>query len=270
MNYWKDKIILITGASSGIGAEFARQMSVEAKKIILLARREEKLIEIKDELKCEAEVLICDLNLKEQKGEFLGVNQVREFIESNKIDILINNAGLGSFGYFDEIEKDQEESIINVNVMASTLIAQSIIKQMRKRRCGAIISVASVASFQPIPLMATYSASKAFNFIQGQALRSELKSFNVRVINLCPGPVDTEFGGVARVPGTVTGGGRTSKVKVVKDALDGLNKNKAFVVPGISAKFLAIFSRYLPEYITSKIVLFMLMPTYKKSRELND
>lgn len=267
MEYLKNKIVLITGASSGIGREFAVQFSKFVKEVIILARREDRLHELESELNCASRILVADLKLSEKNETHLGLKEVTEFIKNNQIDILVNNAGLGSFGYFEKLEKNQELSIIDVNVRATTELAHSVIPQMKARRSGAIISVASIASFQPIPLMATYAASKAFNYIQGQALRAELKDFGVRVVNLCPGPVETEFGGVARVPGTATGGSRISVQKVVSDTLQALQKNRPFVIPGISAKFLALISSIFPKFISAVIVLKLLLPALKKSAE---
>lgn len=265
MNYIVNKVVLISGASSGIGREFAVQVSKHAKEVIVLARREDRLKELEAELKCATRILVADLKLAKKNETHLGLKEVSEFIANNHIDILVNNAGLGSFGYFEELEEHQDLDIIDVNVVATTKLAYSVIPQMKARKSGAIINVSSVAAFQPIPLMTTYAASKVFNYFQAQGLRAELKEFGVRVLALCPGPVETEFGGVARVPGTATGGSRISVEKVVSDTLGALQKNRSFVIPGISAKFLALSASIFPKFISSKIVLKLLLPALRKS-----
>ena len=254
---------LITGASAGIGEKFARELHARGANVILVARRANKLMELCEELHKEransARFLVADLG--KQNSEDL--NRVLEFIKANPIDILVNNAGVGSFGFFESLPIERELEIVQLNVYATTAIAHACIKGMKDRKFGAVISTASIAAFQPLPYMATYAASKAFNFVQTVALREELKSFNVRVLTVCPGPTQTEFFGVARVPGTATGVKRDSVETVVLQSLAALEKNKAFIVTGGRSKLMSLASRFFPTSFSTWLVKKCLDPVMK-------
>lgn len=256
---------LITGASAGIGKEFAIQMHAKGASVILLARREEQLKNICHELNqiraSSASYLVADLS--DISG---GLESVKKFIRSATIDIFVNNAGIGSFGFFEELPIERELEIVGLNTFATTALAHECLKGMKQRKFGAYISVASIAAFQPLPYMATYSASKAFNFIQTMALREELKKFNVRALTVCPGPTQTEFFGVARVPGTMSGGARDSVETVVSQSLAALEKNRAFVVTGFRSKLMSLASRFFPKTFSTWLVKKSLDPVMRVAR----
>jgi short-subunit dehydrogenase len=238
------KTALITGGSAGIGAEFARQLHRRGCNVWLVARRAENLAALARELNRmragSARFDVVDLSNREDLDQLLALIPTRE------VDILINNAGRGSFGHFESIKLETEAELIATNVLASTLIAHAVIPQMKARRAGAILSVSSVAGFQPLPYMATYSATKAFNVVQAMALRHELRAFGIRVVTLCPGPTETEFAGVARIEGHITGSKRDPVELVVREAIRALERDRAFIVPGIRAAFMSLGSRLLP------------------------
>jgi short-subunit dehydrogenase len=266
----KNQTILITGASSGIGAEFAVQFAAKGANLVLCARRLsdlEKLAQsLREQYQIKVSVLAVDLTNYNDSDKLLGLNSLAEYIKSNELNGLVNNAGCGSFGYFEELDLEIERRMIRLNIEATIVLAHAIIPQLKQRRSGLIISVSSVAAFQPLPLMATYAATKAFNFVHSMALRSELAEFGVRVHTLCPGPTATEFGGVARVPGTMTGGFRDSVQDVVSATLKSVTKNKGFVIPGWRSFIMSLSSRFLPTGLTCFLVLRALLPAYKMSK----
>ena len=241
------KRALITGGSAGIGAEFARQLHARGCDVWLVARRAERLEETARSLNAarpgSASWTAIDLSAPAgpgSLGELLGA------IPAERVDILINNAGRGSFGPLEEIDRAVEAEVIATNVLASTLIAHAVIPQMKSRKNGAIVAVSSVAGFQPLPYMATYAGSKAFNVVQAIALRHELRPFGIRVLAVCPGPTETEFAGVARIEGHITGSKRDPVEAVVQTALTALEKDRAFIVPGARAALMSLGSRLLP------------------------
>ena len=197
----QDKKALITGASAGIGAEFAKQLHAKGCKLVLVARREELLRQISEELNNirsdSVEYRAIDLTDRSEAG----LKSLLSYIENIEIDILVNNAGRGSFGHFNVLDREVEEEIVHLNVIAPLLLAHKVIPQMKKRRAGDIVTISSIAGFQPLPYMASYAASKAFNYSHSLGLRYELKQFGINVLTVCPGPTNTEFAGVARVPG---------------------------------------------------------------------
>lgn len=267
---FNNQTFLITGASSGIGAEFAKQLAEKGANLVLCARRVTELenlaIQLREKNSVTVDVIGIDLTTYSDSGNLLGIDSLVQYIQTNTIHGLVNNAGCGSFGYFEELDLEKERTMIRLNIEATTILAHAIIPQLKKRRAGLIISVSSVAAFQPLPLMATYAATKAYNFVHSMALRTELSEFGVQVLTLCPGPTATEFGGVARVPGTMTGGFRDRVEDVVQSALRSASKNRAFVIPGWRSYFMSLSSRCLPKVLTCYFVLKALLPAYKISK----
>jgi len=243
---------LITGASAGIGAEFARQLHAEGCRVILVARRaallEALALRLNEIRPGSASVLVADLASES------GLAAAVRYIEEHEIDILVNNAGRGTFGYLEEIPLEDELQMLRLNVVASTVLARAILPQLKGRRRGAILSLSSVAGFQPLPYLASYSATKAFNLFQSLALRAEVRRFGIRVLAVCPGPTDTEFGGVARVPGQVTGVVRDTPAAVVRESLRALRWNLPFIVPGWRFRVLSWGSRILPLGCTTALM----------------
>jgi len=246
------KKVLITGGSAGIGAEFARQLHARGADVWLVARRAENLAALADELN-QNRADSADwtaIDLAKRSGED-GLDRLLALARSRRVDVLINNAGRGSFGPFESITPEIEANLIATNVLASTLVAQAVIPQMKTRHAGGIISVSSIAGFQPLPYMATYAGSKAFNLVQSLALRHELKPFGIRVVALCPGPTETEFAGVARIQDHITGAERDPVDLVVARGIRALERNLPFVIPGRRSAFLSLGSRLLPLEFTT-------------------
>lgn len=250
--YFAGKVAVITGASAGIGREFATQLHSLGCKVILVARRDDLLRELAQELNASlagsAKWIAADLTDEQD------LQRVISALRDEHVDILINNAGRGSFGPFDELDLQTELQLIALNVVAPTRLCHAIIPQMKARRMGAIITVSSVAGIQPLPFMSTYAATKAYDLFHSFGLWWELRAHNIRALAVCPGPVATEFGGVARVPGTWTGGKRDTAHSVVKESLKALARDRAMVIPGIKSKMMILGIMLLPRKVTTRIV----------------
>ena len=226
---------LITGASSGIGRDFAIYLAEKGYELILVGRDKKKLEELQNSLKVNSQIIIADLSSETK------VKEVYVMTRNDDIDILINNAGFGGFGKFYETDINNEMEMINTNLIAVHLLTKLFLRDMQKRNKGYILNVASSAAFGPGPLMATYYATKAYVNNLTEAINEELRreNSNVFVCSLCPGPVDTNFNNVAGVHFSVKA--MTSK-EVARYAIDSMFKKKVVIVPGFKMK-LALFGR---------------------------
>jgi len=243
------KVALVTGASAGLGVEFARQLSKRGRRLVIAARRKDRLDELAKELGNARSVAI-DLSKPNAAAKLLAD------IEANgeTVDLLVNNAGFGLIGRFAELDAKRERKMIDLNVGTLADLCRAVAPGMIERKSGAILNVASTAAFQPGPKMAVYFATKAFVLSLTEALHEELKQYGVHVTCLCPGPTRTEFGEVAGFGGN----GLFDRVAmessgVVKAGLDGLDKNKAVVIPGIVNKVGAFSGRFAPRSVVRKI-----------------
>lgn len=242
-------MVLITGATSGIGYELAKIFSDKEYNLILVGRNIDRLNSLKKELKQNniVEIFPCDFNNLEE------IEHLYNFICNNKfnIDILINNAGLGYNGYFHEIDWYKHKEVINVNITSLTYLTRLIVKDMKNRNKGKILNVASTGAYQPGPLINVYYATKAYVLSFSQGLREELKEFGINVTALCPGATKTNFS-------KRSGKGDLKVAMSAKDValigFNGLMKNKDIVVPGPMNKFLVLGSILLPSSINSKLV----------------
>ncbi len=199
MHFYKRKMVLVTGASSGIGAAFSRLLASYGASLIITARREDRLAELAEELETayDTEVTSIPCDLSKPDG---ARNLCEELRKRNiSVDVLINNAGFGFNGRFDEGTLETYEQMMQVNMNALVSLTRQLLPSMIARNSGGILNVASIAGFLPIPNFAIYSATKQFVINFSWSLWYELKKSNVRVSVLCPGPVDTEFQEVAGV-----------------------------------------------------------------------
>lgn len=242
---------LITGASAGIGREFARQLASRARSMVLVARRDERLIELAHELQRSCP----DLGIHIRKVDLADPGQLHDFLrwldrENRDVDLLINNAGLGDSGPFAKSDPVRNEEMTLVNVTALTSLTRHLLPKMVAQRRGGILNVSSSAGFLPIPGSAVYAATKAYVTSFSEALRAELRGTGVSVCAVCPGPVVTEFQQVA-VRGDVEPdiGPNflvVSVERVVRDALAALESGRPIVVPGFSMKLLMLVARLMP------------------------
>lgn len=236
---------LITGASSGIGRDMARELAKKGYDLVIVARNEQELLELKEELKTNIEVIAMDLSDSQNCKNLY--NQVKD------VDILINNAGFGTFGEFTKTDLDKEINLINTNITAVHILTKLYLKDMKKKNVGHILNVSSIAAFMPGPLMAAYYSSKAYVLRLSEAIREELRKdkSNVKISVLCPGPVNTNFNNVADVKFNLYS---LSSQYVAKYAVRRILKNKFIITPGITIKFLRVISKISPNNITSKFV----------------
>lgn len=238
---------IVTGASSGIGRDMARYLSKLGYDLILVARDEEKLKKLQEELKKnqkEVEYEPVDLANEEACREFH--KRVKE--KYGTVDMLINNAGFGLFGEFEKTDLDVEVSMIQTNVIAVHILTKLFLQDMRKKDQGMILNVGSVAGFLPGPLMATYYATKNYVYRFTESIQYELRKEKSRVVVsvLCPGPVKTNFNQVAKVKFNLK---ERSSEEIAKYAIDQFLQKKRVIVPGWDIKLARFFSKIIPDRI---------------------
>ncbi len=239
-------IALVTGASSGIGRDIARELAKRKYDVIVVARNEKSLNELKEELenkyKVKVHVKTFDLTNRENCENLY--KQVKE--EFGNIDILINNAGLGTCGRFTDTSLEKEEQIIDTNITALHILMKLFLKDMCLKNKGYIMNVASIAGFMPGPLMATYYASKSYVIKLTQGIQRELKmqKSNVKVCVLCPGPVKTNFQKVADVKFNTP---EAKSSDVARKAVNKMLKNKKIIFTEWYIAIVRIFTKILPD-----------------------
>jgi short-subunit dehydrogenase len=233
---------LITGASSGIGREFAKLLAHKGYDLILVARDEDKLNTLKKELNTNIKTITVDLSIED--------NCKKLYAENPDIDLLINNAGFGDCGNFTNTSLDKEISMINTNITAYHILTKLYLIDMKKVNKGHILNVASIAGFMPGPLMATYYATKSYVVRLSEGIREELKkeNSNVKISILCPGPVKTNFSKVANVKFNLR---EASSYSVAKYAIDHLNS--FYIIPGIDIKFARLGAKLFPSSLVAKV-----------------
>lgn len=242
---------LITGASAGIGREFARQLAGCARSLILVARREQELDELRDELKQRYPNLTVHVYTTDL-ADLARLKELTAWLEREKVgvDLLINNAGLGDLGSFATSDPIRNEQMMLVNMVAVTSLARHLLPRMIGRKRGGILNVSSSAGFLPIPGFAVYAATKAYVTSFSEALRAELHGTGVSVCTLCPGPVHTEFQQVAKRPSGQLETGpefvHVSVERVVRDALAALEADRPLVIPGLAMKIGMFLVRVTP------------------------
>ena len=249
-------IALITGASSGIGRDMARILNNLNYDIIITARNEESLKELKKELNeknnNKVDIYLADLSKEEECLKLY--NEVKEKYQN--IDLLINNAGFGLCGKMINTDLETEMKMIDTNIKAVHILTKMFLKDMVQRDSGRILNVASVAAFMAGPLMATYYASKNYVLRFSQAIKEELKKdkSNVKISVLCPGPVNTNFNRVANVKFALKS---LSSEYVAKYAINKTLKGKFLIIPGWKIKIARFLSKISPDTISTKICYHM-------------
>lgn len=235
---------LVTGASSGIGRDIAKELSKRGYDLILVARNVERLEEVKKQIQTKAEIVSMDISKEE--------NCKKLFQDYKDIDILVNNAGFGDCGHFEETSLDKDLQMIKTNIIAYHILTKLYLKEMIKNNSGKILNVASIAGFMPGPLMATYYSTKAYIVRLSEAIRTELKKqkSKVKISILCPGPVNTNFNKVADVEFAIKG---LSSEYVAKYTVKKFLKGKFYIIPGLSIKFAKIGVKIAPTNLVSKV-----------------
>lgn len=235
---FKGWTILITGASAGLGREFARQWAREAGRLILVARRLERLEQVKEDLlsinsTLQIDILSYDISVPDEMVRFMN------WCESNQVhvDLLVNNAGLGDYGVYELTEWQKLDQMLMVNIVALSALTRYFLPEMIRRRKGAIANVSSIASFVPIPTFAVYAATKAYVTSFSEALSLELQGTGVTVTAICPGPIPTEFGSVAERVGKTKplespSWFQISAPQAVRESIRAIRLGKPRFVPG--------------------------------------
>ena len=238
---------LVTGASSGMGRDMAKELANRNIDLILVARDLDKLNDVKEQIKnVNVQVIEKDLSIEQNCIDLY------EELKDQKIDILINNAGFGVFGDFTKTSLDKELNMIKTNVVAVHILTKLFLKKMEEENSGYILNVASIAGYMPGPLMASYYSTKAYVVRLTQAIKEELrrKKSKVKVGVLCPGPVDTNFNNVAGVKFKAKS---LSSESVAKYAVNKILKKKFYLVPGLEIRALRIVSKIIPDNLMAKM-----------------
>lgn len=241
---------LVTGASSGIGRDMARELSHRGYNIIAVARDGNKLEKLKEELSTKVEIIAIDLADSE------ACKKLYKLVKNKQIDIVINNAGFGEFGEFQTTNLEKEISMIQTNITAMHILTKLFLQDMLKKDKGYILNVASIAGFMPGPLMATYYSTKAYIVRLTQSIYTELKKkkSNVSISVLCPGPVATNFNNVAGVKFNLKS---MSSEYVARYAIRKMLKRKLIILPGIKIKLARILAKISPEKLVARVCYHM-------------
>jgi short-subunit dehydrogenase len=262
MNFFHGCTALITGASSGLGQEFARQLAPHARSLILVARRLDRLEKLKAEIERPGLTIHChtaDLGDEVQTEAFLAALAA----SNERVSLLINNAGLGDHGLFEDSDWSRVKAMLDVNIKALTRLTHALLPELVRAGRGAILNVSSIAGYLPLPKMAVYAASKAYVTSFTEALRAEVRDAGISVTALCPGPVNTEFFGVAergneadRMPAPEIF--KVPAEQVVAEALDAVIRDRARVIPGWLVCVVMT--------ITALVPIFLIRPFLKQRR----
>lgn len=237
---------LITGASSGIGRDMARVLAARGCDLILVARRQERLEQLAEELTVHCRIITLDLSKREN------CRRLYDLTKDDGVNILINNAGFGLFGPFADTDLDRELEMLDTNIGAVHILTKLFYRDFVAKDRGYILNVASTAAFLPGPLLSTYYASKAYVLRLTQALHEELRrrGSRVRVSVLCPGPVRTEFDEVANVSFGLKG---LDSADVAAYAIDRMLAGQLVIVPGLLLKMTRVASHLLPDKLLTRV-----------------
>jgi short-subunit dehydrogenase len=247
-----DSTCVITGASSGIGADFARELVGRGRRVTLVARREDRLRELAAELGELADVHACDVTDENARKGLADALHARGV----EVAVLVNNAGFSTSGPFSESDRERELSMVRTNIEAVVDFCALFLPGMVERGRGAVLNVASTASFQPLPMQAGYAATKAFVLSFTEALHAELGGSGVTATALCPGPVKTEFtevAGLEAADDSLPGFMWSSSEDVAKAGISGMDKGKRVVIPGALNRAGAVGGQHAPRSVILRL-----------------
>lgn len=242
MRQFNDLRCLITGASSGIGAEFARQLAKRGANLILVARRRDRLEQLASELQHQHEThsQIINLDLTTSDAVPNLCSQV-----ADRVDLLVNNAGFGYYGEFHDMERDRAVKLMQLNMQVLVELTHAFLPDMLDQKSGTIINVASTSAFQAVPYMSLYAATKAFVLHFSEGLWAETRKKGVKVQALCPGFTKTEFFDEASLPHSVAFGTKSVE-DIVSHSLKQLSKGRQYTIPGWTNFLVAMSNRLVP------------------------
>jgi short-subunit dehydrogenase len=251
---------LVTGASSGIGAGLCRRLAAEGVgRIAVVARRQDRLEALAQELSCEVTPVVADLETD------AGLRAVMEAVP--EVDLLVNNAGFGHFGRFAEADPERQARMVALNCQAPVRLTGHYLPPMVRRGHGAVLTVSSSQAFQPVPYMSTYAASKAFLLHWSEGLREELRGTSVRMVTMCPGATPTEFNGVSGVPEAnlrVMALVSSRMDDVLDRCIDQLRHDRALSVPGFGNRALTALGSLFPRALTRRVVALVLQGSARR------
>ena len=255
---------IITGASSGIGEAFARRLAARGENVLLVARSEDKLASLCNELgrahNVSAQYVALDLTEEGAASKLFEETKRREL----EVETLINNAGFGSMGDFAALDLERELGMIDLNIKSLVALTHLYLKPMRERKRGTIINVASTAAFQGVPYMATYAATKAFVLAFSEALWDENRALGVHVMALCPGVTETNFFAAANTDKPPMRVAQTPD-QVVDTALTGLKRGKSHIISGWTNYIMTESERLVPRSVVARIAGKAMRPKYGNS-----
>lgn len=256
---WSRKWALVTGASAGIGEALAKQLAAAGTHLVLTARRTDRLQELASDLSSkhgiQTEILGADLSKPGASKEIFAFTSEKKI----EIELLVNNAGFGSFGYLHEAPEDRLLEMIQVNCSAVVHLTRLYLPRMVERRHGDVLIVASTASFQAVPFISTYAATKAFDLLFAEGVAEEVRPFGIRVCALCPGSTNTEFKDVAGQPDRVFRVAETAE-KVAKVGLEALARGKTFVISGGMNRLMMESERLAPRRFATRMAARIMRP----------
>ncbi len=245
--------VVVTGASSGIGAEIARGLGRRGYRLLLVARRADRLTELADEMSAPAEAMPLDLADADARAQL--VQRIGELSPAG----LVNSAGFGTNGLFQALPSARESEQVTLNALALMELTHAALPGMVARGCGAVLNVGSIAGFQPLPDAAVYSATKAFVQTFSEAVHEGLHGTGVSCTVLCPGPVPTEWWDIAGADRSAVGFAATSAAAVAEAGITGMLEGKRLVVPGLAPKLMGAGGRLTPRRL--------LLPALRRAAE---
>jgi uncharacterized protein len=256
---WQGKWAVVTGASAGIGEAIAVELAESGVNLVLTARRRERLDLLAERLRSQhsvqTQVIVADLSLPQAPQQIFDGTEGA----GTRVDVLINNAGFGEYGEFLRSTIEMQLDMVQVNCTAVVHLTRLFLPAMAARRQGAVMIVASTASYQPVPYLATYGATKAFDRMLAEALAEEMKRHGVRVSALCPGPTESEF---TQVSGVRPSDRRKpqSAVPVARIGLEALAQGKHSVIPYLRGRVQVFAQRFIPRTVVTSAVERLLRP----------
>jgi len=260
------KVTLITGASGGIGEEFARRLAAEGHNLVLVARSEKALHELCDELmlkhKIMAHYFVADLIEHEAELTVFEETEKHGF----EVDWLINNAGFGAYGDFATVALEKQTAMIELNIRSLLALTHRYLPAMRERRRGTIINVSSAAGFQPLPYMAVYAATKSFVTSFSEAIAEENREYGIQVMALCPGSTKTNFFKAASMDNPIHAKGQQTVYQVVGTALRGIRQGRTRIISGLTNYITATAVNIVPNYLITRLMGRALGPRYRDNK----
>jgi len=259
---WRDRWALVTGASAGIGAALARELAAAGVHLVLTARRQDRLAQLASDLTREhgirTEVFAADLTQPDAPAKIFDFTRQRGFA----IELLINNAGFGQYGELPQVETQRLLDMVQVNCTAVVHLTRLFLPAMVQRRRGDILILASTASFQAVPFISTYAATKAFDLLFAEGLAEEMKPYGIRVCALCPGSTESEFHAVAGQEQFTSKNIETAE-KVARTGLEALAQGKSCVISGLGNYLGAQSQRLVPRRLVTRIAANIFRPRTK-------